>query len=128
MHLENIDHVVFTVADIDITCTFYSWVLGMEVVTFDAGRKALHFGPCQINLHQLGKEFEPKATHPAPGSQDICLIVSTPMVDIVNELRTAGVDIIEGPVPRTGARGAMESVYVRDPDGNLVEIARYCSD
>lgn len=125
MQLESIDHVVFTVTDIDSTCAFYSQALSMEVVSFDVGRKALHFGLCQINLHQLGKEFEPKAAHPAPGTQDICLVVSTPMVDVVDQIRSAGVDIIAGPVPRTGARGAMESVYLRDPDGNLVEVARY---
>jgi catechol 2,3-dioxygenase-like lactoylglutathione lyase family enzyme len=125
MQLESIDHVVFTVEDVDATCAFYSKVLGMEIITFDTGRKALHFGPSQINLHQHGNEFEPKAIRPAPGTQDICLVVSTPMAGVVDQLRSAGVEIIAGPVPRTGARGAMESVYLRDPDGNLVEIARY---
>jgi catechol 2,3-dioxygenase-like lactoylglutathione lyase family enzyme len=125
MHLERIDHVVFTVQDVDTTCGFYSRALGMEVVTFAEGRKALKFGQCKINLHQRGKEYEPKAEYPAPGTQDICLVTHTSMSKVVEDLHSAGVEPIEGPVPRTGALGPMESVYLRDPDGNLVEIAYY---
>jgi catechol 2,3-dioxygenase-like lactoylglutathione lyase family enzyme len=127
MQLERIDHVVFTVHDIDVTCDFYSRALGMEVVTFAAGRKALRFGRCRINLHQRGREFEPKAANPAPGTQDICLVTSTAMAEVIEHLQSVGVEIIEGPVPRTGAIGPMESVYFRDPDGNLVEVAHYPS-
>jgi catechol 2,3-dioxygenase-like lactoylglutathione lyase family enzyme len=125
MHLQRIDHVVFTVQDIDATCDFYARALGMEVVTFGAGRKALQIGQCRINLHQYGREFEPKAKHPAPGTQDICLVTDTSIPEVVQRLHNLGVEIVEGPAPRTGAIGAMESVYIRDPDGNLVEIAHY---
>ena len=125
MQLERIDHVVFTVRDIDTTCDFYSRTLGVEVVTFAGGRKALQIGSCKINLHQYMKELEPKAQNPAPGTQDICLVTSTPMPEVLDQLRSAGVDILEGPVPRTGAMGPIESVYLRDPDGNLIEIACY---
>ena len=125
MQLQRIDHVVFTVRDIDRACDFYARILGMEVVTFAEGRKALHFGQCKINLHQQGHEFEPKALRPGPGTQDLCLLTTTPMPEVISHLRDVGIAIVEGPVPRTGARGTMESVYVRDPDGNLVEVARY---
>jgi catechol 2,3-dioxygenase-like lactoylglutathione lyase family enzyme len=124
VELDRIDHVVFTVRDIATTCDFYSRVLGMEIVTV-AGRTALHFGDCKINLHQAGNEFEPKAATPGPGTQDICLITPLPIEQVVAHLNAAGVPIIEGPVPRDGARGPMESVYLRDPDGNLVEIGTY---
>ena|SRR5947209_4169162 len=125
MHLERIDHVVFTVQDVDTTCDFYSRALDMEIVTFGAGRKALQFGQCKINLHQRGREFEPTAEHPAPGTQDICLVTHTSMSKVVEHLDSVGVEPIEGPVPRTGALGPIESIYLRDPDGNLVEIACY---
>lgn len=123
--VERIDHVVFTVRHVDATCAFYSHVLGMEVVTFGDGRKALQFGQCKINLHQSGREFEPKAAHPAPGTQDICLVTSLAAHTVVERLASLGVDIVEGPVRRTGALGAIDSVYLRDPDGNLVEVAHY---
>ena len=125
MQLDHIDHVVFTVRDVDITCDFYSRVLHMEVITFAGGRKALQFGQCKINLHQYGSELEPKANHPAPGTQDICLIAASPMADVLRDLQRAGVDVLEGPVARSGALGTLESVYLRDPDGNLIEIACY---
>ena len=125
MDLDRIDHVVFTVRDIEATCDFYVRALGMEVVSFGEGRKALRFGRCKINLHQVGKEFEPKAAHPGPGTQDICLISRRPLREVIEHLHGAGVVIVEGPVPRSGAIGEMESVYVRDPDGNLIEIATY---
>ena len=128
MRLQRIDHVVFTVRDIDKACAFYSRALGMEVVTFGAGRKALQFGQCKINLHQHGQEFEPKAKNPAPGTQDICLVTDTSIPEVVKHLHSLGLEIIEGPAPRTGAIGAIESVYIRDPDGNLVEIAHYLEE
>ncbi len=125
MQLQRIDHVVFTVRDIDRTCDFYTRVLGMEVVIFGEGRKALQCGQCKINLHEYGKEFEPKAAQPAPGTQDICLISVTPLFDVMKHLERAGVDVFEGPVMRNGALGRIESIYLRDPDGNLIEIACY---
>jgi len=125
MQLQRIDHVVFTVRDIDRACDFYGRVLGMEVVTFAEGRKALQFGQCKINLHAYGKEFEPKAAHPAPGTQGICVISDTPLPDAMRNLERAGLEVLEGPVERNGALGRIESVYLRDPDGNLIEIACY---
>ncbi len=123
MRVERLDHLVLTVADIDASCTFYQRVLGMQVVTFGQGRKALAFGQQKINLHRLGAEFEPKALRPTPGSADLCLIVSTPLVEVMAHLQRCDVAIEEGPVPRTGATGPLLSVYIRDPDRNLIELA-----
>ncbi|MCD9096403.1 VOC family protein [Luteimonas fraxinea] len=123
MHIDALDHLVLTVADIDATCAFYGRVFGMQVVTFGEGRRALAFGVQKINLHQAGHAFEPKALRPTPGSADLCLLTTTPLDLVQAELRTAGVHIEDGPVPRTGATGPILSVYVRDPDGNLIEIA-----
>jgi catechol 2,3-dioxygenase-like lactoylglutathione lyase family enzyme len=123
MRIDRLDHLVLTVADIAATCAFYERVLGMEVVTFGEGRKALAFGEQKINLHAHGKEFEPKADRPTPGSADFCLITSVPLADVVAHLRTEGVAIIEGPVRKTGATGPLLSIYFRDPDRNLIEVA-----
>ncbi len=123
--IDGLDHLVLTVADIEKTCDFYRKVLNMEVVTFGDNRKALVFGNQKFNLHQAGKEFEPKAVQPTPGSADICLITSTPITDVIDRLKHLGVPVEEGPVPRTGANGPIISVYIRDPDQNLVEIANY---
>ena len=123
MRVERLDHLVLTVADIDASCTFYQRVLGMQVVTFGQGRKALAFGQQKINLHRLGAEFEPKALRPTPGSADLCLLVSTPLVEVMAHLQRCDVAIEEGPVPRTGATGPLLSVYIRDPDRNLIELA-----
>lgn len=123
--IEAIDHLVLTVADIDRTCAFYCGVLGMERVTFGAGRTALGFGRHKINLHQKGAEFEPKARHPTPGSADLCLIAAIALDQVAERLAAAGVAIEDGPVARTGAHGPITSIYVRDPDANLVEISRY---
>lgn len=125
MNVESIDHIVLTVKNIDETCAFYSGVLGMRVETFGGGRKALSFGAQKINLHQYGKEFEPKAVKPAPGSADICFITRTPVTDVIEHLKKNSVEILEGPVRRTGAAGPIISVYIRDPDGNLIEISNY---
>lgn len=125
MRIERIDHFVLTVRDIEATCAFYAQVLGMEVVTFGGGRTALRFGEQKINLHQAGNEFEPKALRPAPGSGDFCVITQVPLAEVVVHVRACGVAIVEGPVPKTGALGPMESVYLRDPDGNLVEVSNY---
>jgi len=123
--IERIDHIVFTVADVAATCAFYEKVLGMKVETFGEGRKALCFGVQKINLHLYGKEFEPKAHAPAPGSQDICLITGMPITELMTHLQECSVAIEEGPVKRTGAMGPINSVYFRDPDNNLIEVSNY---
>jgi catechol 2,3-dioxygenase-like lactoylglutathione lyase family enzyme len=123
--ITGLDHLVLTVADLDRTIRFYQRILGMRPVTFGHGRRALAFGPSKINLHQAGHEFSPRAAHPAPGSADLCLVTSTPLDAVLAHLAAAGVPVEEGPVPRTGAQGPMTSVYIRDPDQNLIEIASY---
>ena len=125
MIIDRLDHLVLTVADIASTCDFYSRVLGMKAVTFGAGRTALEFGRQKINLHQKGREIDPKATMPTPGSADLCFIATTPIPEVIAHLERCGVAVIEGPAPRTGAMGAILSVYFRDPDGNLVEVSNY---
>jgi catechol 2,3-dioxygenase-like lactoylglutathione lyase family enzyme len=125
MQIDRIDHIVLTVRDIEATCAFYQRVLGMEVVRFTGGRTALAFGEQKFNLHQVGKEFEPKADRPTAGSADFCLITSVPITQVVEHLRACGVEILEGPVTRTGATGPIVSVYFRDPDSNLVEVSNY---
>lgn len=125
MRIDRLDHVVLTVADIEATCAFYERALGMTTVTFGEGRKALAFGRQKINLHQAGREFEPKALRPTPGSADVCLIAAEPLDAVVAHLAACGVAIEEGPVDRTGAAGPIRSVYLRDPDRNLIEIANY---
>ncbi len=123
IQISHLDHLVLTVHSIEATCEFYGRVLGMEVVTFGAGRKALAFGNQKINLHEQGHEFEPKARHPTPGSADLCFIAAQPMDEVIQHLADQGVPVEAGPVPRTGARGRLLSVYFRDPDGNLIEVA-----
>lgn len=118
-----IDHVVLTVRDVDRTTSFYVEVLGMRAVTFGEGRRALAFGDQKLNLHEAGHEFEPKARAPTPGSVDLCFVTETPLDDVVTRLRTHEVAIEHGPVAKVGARGPLRSIYLRDPDGNLVEIA-----
>jgi catechol 2,3-dioxygenase-like lactoylglutathione lyase family enzyme len=125
MMIDRLDHLVLTVRDVEETCRFYERVLGMKVVTFGGGRKALQFGRQKINLHQVGQEFEPKAHHPVPGSADLCLIASVPLEEVIRHLHDCGVAIVEGPVERTGATGNILSVYFRDPDHNLLEVSRY---
>ena len=125
MPLQGFDHVVLTVADIDATIAFYVDALGMEPVTFGGGRRALAFGRNKINLHRAGQEFQPKALHPTPGSADLCLVTDDALETVIERLAAHGVPIEEGPVDRTGALGPIRSVYVRDPDQNLVEISRY---
>jgi catechol 2,3-dioxygenase-like lactoylglutathione lyase family enzyme len=120
--LEQLDHLVLTVANIDATVDFYTEALGMDVVTFD-GRKALTFGIQRINLHQRGHEFNPKAAHPTPGSADLCFITTTPLEAVVEYLTDQKIHIEEGPVERNGAIGKLKSIYLRDPDRNLIEIS-----
>ena len=128
MRIDRIDHFVLTVASIQTTCDFYSRVLGMSVVTFGQGRKALLFGRQKINLHEAGHEFEPKAATPLPGSADLCFIVDERPDDLGRRLHLLGVTIELGPVPRDGAIGTLTSFYLRDPDGNLVELSSYAGD
>ena len=125
MEIDRLDHLVLTVADIDRTCRFYQQVLGFETVTFRGGRNALAFGRQKINLHQFGHEFEPKALRPTAGSADLCFIANTPLEQVIEQLRTERIPIEEGPVERTGALGTILSVYIRDPDQNLIEISNY---
>jgi catechol 2,3-dioxygenase-like lactoylglutathione lyase family enzyme len=124
MKIERLDHLVLTVADVQASCDFYARVLGMEVVTFGQGRRALTFGQQKINLHPHGREFEPKARAPTPGSADLCLLIDTPIAQAEAQLHALGVAIEDGPVARTGATGPIQSLYFRDPDGNLIEISR----
>ena len=123
MKINRIDHLVLTVISIEETCAFYASILGMEVVTFGEGRRALSFGAQKFNLHQAGNEFEPKAGRPMPGSVDICLVTDTPIHEVVLHLNAVGAPIVEGPIRRTGAIGPIISVYIRDPDQNLIEIS-----
>lgn len=125
MQIDRLDHLVLTVRDISTTCEFYATVLGMEVITFGANRRALKFGQQKINLHEMGKEFEPKALHPTPGSADLCLITSMALPAVITHIQACGVAIETGIVQRTGAMGTIHSIYIRDPDGNLIEIANY---
>ena len=123
MNVKSLDHLVLTVRDARATIDFYSRALGMQEVTFGAGRKALAFGSQKINLHEAGREFEPKADRPTPGSADLCFLTDTPVEQYAAQLAALGVPVIEGPVARTGATGPLRSIYVRDPDANLIEIA-----
>jgi catechol 2,3-dioxygenase-like lactoylglutathione lyase family enzyme len=123
--IDRIDHIVLTVHDLERTIGFYSRVLGMEAVTFAGGRRGLAFGRQKLNLHQAGREFEPKALAPAPGAIDLCFIASTALEEVIETLNEEGVAIIAGPVDKTGALGPMKSVYFRDPDGNLIEVSNY---
>ena len=123
MRIDRLDHLVLTVSSVERTVAFYRDVLGMQPVTFGDGRTALSFGRSKINLHEVGKEFEPRALRPVAGSADICLITDDRLEDVRSELDAHRVPIEEGPVERTGATGRLLSLYVRDPDGNLVEIS-----
>jgi len=123
--IDHLDHLVLTTRDIDACVDFYTRVLGMTRETFGAGRIALRFGNQKINLHIHGKEIDPKADVPTPGSLDLCLIAAIPLAEVEKRLRAHGIPVVEGPVTRTGAVGPIRSLYVRDPDRNLVEIAVY---
>jgi catechol 2,3-dioxygenase-like lactoylglutathione lyase family enzyme len=122
MEIRAFDHIVLTVADPEATVAFYER-LGMRRETFGAGRLALRFGAQKINLHTAGAEFEPHAQAPVPGSEDFCLLIEGPLEAVERELHAAGIAVELGPIERTGATGPLRSVYVRDPDGNLVELS-----
>ena len=122
--IDHLDHLVLTVANIDATVAFYTSTLGMELVTFDS-RKALRFGEQKINLHQVGREFEPKAECPTPGSADLCFITKAPLEQVISHLNARNCAIELGPVTRDGALGEMLSIYLRDPDLNLIEVSNY---
>lgn len=127
MHVHHLDHLVLTVADISATAGFYAAALGMTPQTFvgadGSTRHALTFGQSKINLHQRGAEFEPKAAHPTAGSADLCFITDMPLARCQAHLTAQNIAIEQGPVARTGATGPLISLYIRDPDGNLIEIA-----
>ena len=124
MKVDRIDHLVLTVADIEITCEFYRNILGMEVITLPEGRKALKFGNQKLNLHQKGHEFEPKAKLPTPGAIDICFITKQPIKFVKKELEEKDIKT-DGLYERAGAMGKITSVYFRDPDQNLIEVSNY---
>lgn len=123
MNIQRIDHLVLTVKNIQKSCDFYKKIMGMRIVEFDGGRWALSFGNQKINLHQQGNEFEPKAGQPTAGAADICFITGTGLSNVIARLEKYKIAIIEGPVRRTGATGPLLSVYFRDPDHNLIEVA-----
>jgi catechol 2,3-dioxygenase-like lactoylglutathione lyase family enzyme len=127
--LDRLDHLVLTVRDLARTIAFYTAALGMEEQTFGGGagpaRKALRFGRSKLNLHEAGREFEPKAAAPAPGTADLCFVTETPLAEVMAHLEACGVPLLLPPSPRTGALGPIQSVYLRDPDGNLIEISNY---
>lgn len=123
MRIESLDHLVLTVADVGASVAFYER-LGMRAESFGNGRLALRFGGQKINLHQAGSEFEPHALRPLPGSADLCFLVAGTLDHVARVLGDAGVAIELGPVGRAGATGAIESLYLRDPDGNLIELSR----
>ena len=125
MKIDRIDHIVLTCASVEKTIAFYARVLGMEAVTFTGGRRGLSFGRQKFNLHQQGAEFSPRAHLAMPGTADLCLISAVPLPRVIEHLKKCGVPIVEGPVPKSGATGAITSVYFRDPDMNLIEVSTY---
>jgi len=126
--IERLDHLVLTVGELEATIDFYAGVLGMRHETFGDGRSALRFGDSKINLHEVRRTFEPKAAVPTPGSADLCFVASVPLDEVRRRLEAAGVPIEDGPVARTGATGPITSLYIRDPDANLIELSVYACD
>lgn len=122
--IDHLDHLVLTTIDLDACKDFYTRVLGMRLETFGQGRLAFMFGRQKINVHVRGHEFEPKAHLPVPGALDLCFIASTPLEQVIEHLHVQQWPVLEGPVMRTGATGPIRSVYVRDPDLNLIEISQ----
>jgi len=126
--IDHLDHLVLTTADESACVRFYTEILGMTLETFGEGRKAFKFGNQKINLHVKGSEFEPKAHLPVPGALDLCFIASIPLDEVIARLEQKGAEIVEGPVMRTGATSRIRSVYLRDPDLNLIEISELMRD
>ncbi|MGM3176104.1 VOC family protein [Dickeya lacustris] len=123
--ISHIDHIVLTCVDIAATRHFYTQVLQLREETFGNGRVAFHFGQQKINLHQRGAEFSPHAHVPVPGALDLCFIATEPLEQVIAHVQRCDWPIVEGPVTRTGAMGVIRSIYLRDPDLNLIEIAQY---
>lgn len=125
LEIKKLDHLVLTVHDIQKTCAFYHDYLGMTIVQSLEGRVALHFGQQKINLHLLGHEFQPKAKYPTPGSADLCFITDDSVDELLKEFHKKNLPVVLGPIDRNGAEGKIRSIYVRDPDQNLIEISNY---
>jgi len=121
--INSLDHLVLTVADVDKSLQFYCDVLGMQPIVFGKSRKAALFGKQKINFHEVGNEIKPHAMHPKPGSADLCFLADMDLNGVVDRLVSKGIPIEEGPVQRTGALSPILSIYIRDPDGNLIEIS-----
>ncbi len=128
MYITKLDHLVLTVTDIHATTLFYTTVLGMKQISFGENRQALQFGSQKINLHQYGDGVEPHASHPTPGSADLCFITDIPLEQVIRHIQSCGVTIIAGPLERSGAAGRLLSIYLRDPDGNLIEISNHTTE
>ncbi|KTC83045.1 putative glyoxalase/bleomycin resistance protein/dioxygenase [Legionella cincinnatiensis] len=125
MKINRLDHLVLTVADVEKSCQFYERALGMTIVTFGDDRKALLFGQQKINLHQLGKEIKPNAKNANTGTGDLCFIADTDLKEVIQHLLSCNVQLESDIVERTGAIGKLRSIYLRDPDDNLIEISNY---
>ena len=125
MKISHLDHLVLTVRDIETTCNFYTQILGMQEISFNRNRKALLFGNQKINLHQYHQEFEPKAEQPTPDSADLCFIIDVSLEEAISHLQQHHIPILENPSQRTGAMGKITSIYIRDPDNNLIELSVY---
>ena len=121
--IDHLDHLVLTTIDFKRCVDFYTRVLGMTLETFGQGRSALKFGNQKINIHERGREFEPKAHLPVPGALDLCFIVDRPLEQVIAHVQACNWPIVEGPVARTGATGKLMSIYLRDPDLNLIELS-----
>jgi len=123
--IDHLDHIVLTTRDKDACIRFYTEVLGMRLESFSENRLALHFGSQKINLHPAKNPYSPRAKTALPGTGDLCLIAKTPIANVIEHLKAEGVDILQGPVPKSGATGPITSVYFRDPDDNLIEVSNY---
>ena len=125
MKVKKIDHLVLTVVDIEQTINFYTTILGLELISIEDGRMALKFGTQKINLHKAGQEISPHAKHPLPGSTDLCFITETSIQQVIEHLNSCGITILEGPAKKIGATGPLLSIYIQNPDGNLIEISNH---
>jgi len=128
MKVNKIDHLVLTTSDIEQTINFYTTILGMELISVEGGRKSLRFGTQKINLHEAGQEISPHAKHPLPGSTDLCFITETSIQQVVEHLHSSGITLLEGPTKRIGTTGPLLSIYIQDPDGNLLELSNHLKE